>query len=138
MRYKINLFLISLTIIIILCVSSCNKPGPYIADYKNINGYVIGKEICNSDDTKDNWLIDFSYGSRNPIVGDTLHLNGNTYTNVLKTRGLDPQLKIIGLSVTIDYRIISADKIVTTGCNVPASATYNLKELTILYQGEIR
>lgn len=138
MRNQIILLLVSISIINILCGSSCNKPGPYIADYKNIKGYVIGKETCNTDDTKDYWLIDFTYGTRNPIVGDTLLLNGNTYTNMLKTKGLDQQLKILGLRVSIDYRIVSADKVVTTGCNVPSPVTYNLKELTILNQGEIR
>ncbi len=138
MRQKILLLIGSLVIITLLVSSSCNKPGPYIADFKNINGYVIGKETCNTDDTKDYWLIDFTYGTRNPIVGDTLFFNGITYTNVLKTKGLDQQLKIIGMRVSIDYRIISADKVVTTGCNVLTPVTYNLKDLTILNQGEIR
>ena len=107
-------------------------------NFWTIRNYVVGKETCKTDDTKDYWLIDFTFGNRNPIVGDTLFLNGITYTNVLKTIGLNPQLKTIGMRVSIDYRIISADKIVTTGCNVLSPETYNLKELTILNQGEIR
>ena len=137
MRYQIILFLVSIVIISFLVGSSCNKQ-PFKPDYKNIRGYVIGKETCNTDDTKDYWLIDFTFGSDNPKVGDTLLLNGNTYTNVLKTKMLDQQLKTFGLRVSIDYRIISADKIVTSGCSVPSPVTYNLKELTILNQGEIR
>ena len=137
MRKKILLIFGSLIIIILMVSSSCNKQ-PYKPDYKNIRGYVIGKETCNTDESKDFWLIDFTYGSENPKVGDTLNFNGNTYTNVLKTRGLDQQLKILGLRVSIDYRIISADKVVTTGCNAPSPVTFNLKELTILNQGEIR
>ena len=137
MRQKILLFIGSLVIITLLVSSSCNKP-PYKPDYKNITGFVIGKETCNTDDTKDYWLIDFTYAPNPPKVGDTLVFNGSTYTNVLKTKGLDLQLKVIGMRVSIDYRIISADKIVTTGCNVPSPVTYNLKELTILNQGEIR
>jgi hypothetical protein len=122
---------------IFLLSGSC-RPGPYIADYKIIKGYIIGKEICNADETKDYWLIDFTYGSNNPHVGDTLFFNGVTYNNVLKTSGLDPQLKTIGMRVTIDYRVISANKKTTTGCNVTTPDTYQLKELTILHQGEIR
>jgi hypothetical protein len=137
MRHQIILFLVSIVITSFLIGSSCNKQ-PFKPDYKNIRGYVIGKETCNTDDTKDYWLIDFTYGADNPKVGDTLLLNGNTYTNVLKTKGLDQQLKIIGLRVSIDYRIISTDKVITTGCNVSLPMTYNLKELTILNQGEIR
>lgn len=132
------LFLIgSIVIITILVSGSCNKP-PYKPDYKNIRGYVIGKETCNTDESKDFWLVDFTYGSDNPKVGDTLLFNGNIYTNVLKTKGLDQRLKIVGFRVSIDYRIISANKLVTTGCNAPSPVTYNLKELTILNQGEIR
>ena len=138
MRHQVILLLISISLLNILCASSCKRPGVYIADFKNIKGYVIGKETCNTDDSKDYWLIDFTYGSRNPIVGDTLLLNGNTYTNVLKTKGLDQSLKVIGMSVSFDYRIISAGKVLTTGCNVPSPVTYNLKELTILNQFEIR
>ena len=137
MRHQIILFLVSIVIISFLVGSSCNKQ-PFKPDYKNIRGHVIGKETCNTDDTKDYWLIDFTFGSDNPKVGDTLLLNGNTYTNVLKTKMLDQQLKTFGLRVSIDYRIISADKIVASGCSVPSPVTYNLKELTILNQGEIR
>ena len=137
MRYIIFLFIGAIIITAFLAGSSCNKL-PYKPDYNNITGYVIGKEICNTDQTKDYWLIDFTYGSNNPKVGDTLVLNGSTYTNVLKTKGLDPQLKTIGLKVSIDYKIISADKVFTTGCNVSTSLTYSLKELTILNQFEIR
>ena len=131
------LLLICFCYILLISGSSC-KPEPYIVDYKNIKGYVIGKETCNTDDTKDYWLIDFTYGTRNSVVGDTLLLNGITYTNVLKTNGLDQQLKIIGLRVSIDYTNISSNKITTIGCNVTNFVTYQLKEFTILRQGEIR
>ena len=70
--------------------------------------------------------------------GDSLFFNGITYRNVLKTRGLDQKLKKVGLPVFIDYRIISADRVITTGCTVTNQAVYLLKELTVLYQGEIR
>ena len=137
MRQKILLLIGSLVIITLLVSSSCNKP-PYKPDYKNITGFVIGKETCNTDENQDYWLIDFTYAPNPPKVGDTLLFNGITYTNVLKTKGLDQRLKIIGMRVSIDYRIISADKVVTTGCNVLTPVTYNLKDLTILNQGEIR
>lgn len=126
-----------LFIITFLVAGSC-KRDPYIVEYKNIKGYVIGKETCNTEETKDYWLIDFTYGSNNPKVGDTLVLNGNTYTNVLKTKGLDQQLKIIGLRVSIDYNTISTNKISTTGCSVTTPITYQLKEVTIQNQFEIR
>lgn len=132
------IFSLAVTLISFLLISSsCNKP-PYKPDYKNITGFVIGKETCNTDETQDYWLIDFTYVPNPPKVGDTLFFNGNTYTNVLKTKGLAQGLKLVGTKVSIDYRIISADKVVTTGCNASSPVTYNLKELTILNQGEIR
>ena len=134
---QIFLFIGSLVLITLLVSSSCNKQ-PYKPDYKTITGFVIGKETCNTDESQDYWLIDFTYAPNPPRVGDTLLFNGITYTNVLKTKGLAQGLKLVGTKVEIDYRIISADKVVTTGCNVPSPVTYNLKELTILNQFEIR
>ncbi len=131
--------IIFLTIVIFTCLlcGSC-KPDPYIVENKNIKGYVIGKEVCNTDDSKDYWLIDFTYGSNNPKVGDSLFYNGTTYTNVLKTKGLSQQLKSVGLRVSIDYTTITANKIATTGCSGAGSATYPLKEVIIQNQFEIR
>lgn len=137
MRQRFFLLLSCAVIATFLLGSSCNKQ-PFKIDYNNIRGYVIGKETCNTDETKDYWLIDFTYGTGNPNVGDTLLLNGTTFTNVLKTKGLDQQLKAIGLKVSIDYRVISTGKVITTGCSVASPAIYQLKELTILNQGEIR
>lgn len=135
MRQTIILFAVFL--FAFLLYSSC-KPDPYIIEYKNIKGYVIGKETCNTDETKDYWLIDFTYGTNNLHVGDTLFFNGINYTNVLKTKGLSQQLKSVGLKVSIDYNSISTNKISTTGCSVTPSFTYLLKEVIIQNQGEIR
>lgn len=137
MRQEILLLIGGIFTITLLNSSSCNK-YPYKPDYKNITGFVIGKETCNTDENQDYWLIDFTYEPNPPKVGDTLLLNGITYTNVLKTKGLGQRLKLIGMKVSIDYRIISAGKVITTGCNVASPVTYNLKELTILNQFEIR
>jgi hypothetical protein len=117
---------------------SCNNKEPYIIEYKNLKGYVIGRETCNIDMTKDYWLIDFTYGTNNLQAGDTLVLNGITYTNVLKTKDLDQLLKTIGPKVSIDYINISSVKITTTGCDVSTPSTYQLKEVTIQNQFEIR
>lgn len=135
MRYQLILYIL---LPALAFVSSCNNKQPFIPDYNNIKGYVIGKESCNTDEAKDYWLIDFTYGSNNPHVGDTILVNGITYHNVLKTTGLDQQLKIPGLRVSIDYRVISSTKITSSGCDVSNPVTYSLKELTILDQGEIR
>lgn len=116
---------------------SCNKP-PYKIDYENIGGIVIGKETCNADESQDYWLLDFTVRANSPQIGDTLFLNGMTYTNVLKVKGLDPRLKEIGMRVSLDYRVISPGKIVTTGCTVSSPVTYDLKELFFINQFEIR
>ena len=125
-------------IIFCLCVGCTSNKDPYTPDYKNIKGYVIGKETCNADESQDYWLIDFTYLPNFPVVGDSVLFNGITYRNVLKTKGLDQRLKTIGLPVSIDYRVITTDKVVTNGCTVATPAVYPLKELTILDQGEIR
>lgn len=120
-----------------LLINSCKKE-PYIVEYKNIKGYIIGKETCNTDEIKDYWMIDFTYGTNNPKIGDTLFFNGISYNNVLKATGLDPQLKTVGLRISIDYNSISPNKVTTTGCSVATPLTYHLKEVTIKNQGEIR
>lgn len=124
--------------IVQLLMLSCKKPGPYIPDFKNAKGFVIGREICKTNDADDYWLIDLTYRHNTPQYGDTLILNGTTYTNVIKTKGLHESLKQFGMKVSLDFRTISQDKVVTTGCSVPNPVTYKLKELFIIHQGEIR
>ncbi|MEJ7677227.1 MAG: hypothetical protein WKG06_05010 [Segetibacter sp.] len=48
-------------------------------------------------------------------TGDTLVLNGITYTNVIKTKDLAERLKKIGMPVSMDFKVISANKVETTG-----------------------
>ena len=110
MRYQLILYILWPALVLV----SCSNKEPFTPDYNNIKGYVIGKETCNTDETKDYWLIDFTYGSNNPHVGDTILVNGFTFNNVLKTKGLDQQLKIIGLRLSIDYKIISSTKVMST------------------------
>lgn len=108
----------------------CNKP-PYKTTYINIGGYVIGKEYCYLDDIKDNWLLDLTVYSNSQKIGDTLTLNGITYTNVVKVKGLEQRLKQIGMRVSIDYKSISKSVIMVTYCDVATSVTYALKEIYI-------
>jgi hypothetical protein len=115
----------------------CNKP-PYLADYTNVKGYVIGKETCNLDETKDYWLLDLTFFPDTPQYGDTVLLNGITYTNVVKVKTLVKELKQVGMRVSINFKKIATNKEETKGCTVNNSITYNLKELFIIEQGEIR
>lgn len=124
-------------VVTVLFFGSCNKP-PFKTDYENIGGYVISKETCNADETQDYWLLDFTVYPNSPKIGDTLVLNGITYTNVLKLKGLDPRLKQIGMRVSIDYNTITPNKVTTTDCTVTSPITYSLKEIFIIHQGEIR
>jgi hypothetical protein len=121
-----------------LALCSCRNRGPDIVRIDSVRGYVIGKERCNTNESKDYWLIDCTYGTKNPQIGDTLDLNGITYTNVLKTNGLYDELKIIGMKVTIEYINITPNKMTTTGCAILNPMTYSLKEIFIKNQGEIR
>jgi hypothetical protein len=117
---------------------SCNNKEPFRPPYDNIGGYVIGTETCNTNTDQNYWLLDFTVYSNSPHIGDTLFLNGVTYTNVLKVKGLDAKLKLIGMRVSIDYNVVSPNKTITTGCTVDSPITYNLKELFIINQFEIR
>ena len=117
--------------------SSCNTKAPFKPDYSNIAGYVIGKESCDTNEINDYWLLDFNVYPNTPHVGDTLVLNGITYTNVLKVKGLDTRLKQIGMRVSIDYNKIGNSEL-TAGCTVTSPVIYFLKEIYIINQGEIR
>lgn len=100
-------------------------------------GYVIGKEECNIDTTKDYWLIDLSIFPLPNNYGDTLTLNGFTYNHVVKTQGLAPQFKFINARVGFDFHI-SSSIIQTSNCNVANPTTFSLKEMDVLNQAEIR
>ncbi len=113
-----------LSFLFFICFVSCKNNGPFSPDYKSVKGYVIGKETCNIDDTKDYWLIDFNYDPNTPQYGDTITLNGTFYTNVVKTKDLDPLAKKIGEKILIDFKTITTDKIVSTVCNVSNPQTY--------------
>jgi len=127
-----------LTTVFVLTVNtSCNKQN-YIADFINAKGYVIGKETCNSTGTKDYWVIDLTYLQNTPRYGDTLLLDGTAYTNVIKTKDLAESLQHVGMAVSLDFKVISANKIETSGCTTASPVTYSLKELSIINQGEIR
>ncbi|CAN5526969.1 hypothetical protein BH11BAC5_BH11BAC5_20640 [soil metagenome] len=117
---------------------SCSNKEPFKPPYDNIGGYVIGSETCNSDTTQNYWLLDFTVYSDSPHIGDTLILNGTAYTNVLKVKGLDAKLKQFGMRVSIDYNVVSPNKVITKGCTVSTPITYNLKEISIINQFEIR
>lgn len=117
--------------------SAC-KRGPYEPDYTNTGGYVIGRETCKANEAEDYWLVDLTYYSDTPQYGDTLTLNGTAYRNVVKVKTLDQRLKQVGMKVSFDFKTVTTDKVITTGCSVPNPTTYALKELIIINQFEIR
>lgn len=117
---------------------SCNNKEPFKPPYENIGGYVIGNETCYTDTTQNFWLLDFTVYPNSPHIGDTLILNGTTYTNVLKVKRLDERLKQFGMKVSIDYNVVSANKVITSGCTVNSPVTYDLKQILIINQFEIR
>ena len=136
---KNTLFYLNALVFIIVSGSiSCNNKEPFKLPYDNIGGYVIGSETCNTDVTQNYWLLDFTVYPNSPQIGDTLFLNGMTYTNVLKVKGLDARLKQVGMRVAIDYNVVSSGKVITTGCTVNNPITYDLKEISIIHQFEIR
>jgi hypothetical protein len=122
-------------IFLLLFFASCKKP-PYYPPYKNVKGFVIGKETCTGNPDEEYWLVDLTFRANTPQYGDTLLLNGVTYTNVVKTKGLR-DLKQIGKRVSIDFDTITSTQVETTGCTVTNSITYRLKEIFVINLGEI-
>jgi hypothetical protein len=137
MKSKAVLLNVLPLLIAVLAYFGCEQ-GSYTTENNNYKGYVIGMEMCHTDETQDYWLIDFTYLPDSRQIGDTLVLNGTIYTNVVKTRGLYQELKEVGMKVSIDAQSITQNKILTTNCNVSNPVTYILREMFILNQGEIR
>lgn len=141
-QFKINSMfktkLLSITFSLLLFeLISCNKQ-PYKPDTTLVAGYVIGKETCNIDESKNYWLVDLTYKPNTPQYGDTLFFNGQYYTNVVKTKELPDTVKYVGTAIDIEFKTISQDKIQTTGCNVTNPQTFDLKEIFVINIGRIR
>jgi len=120
---------------ILLMLPACKKP-PYYPPYKNVKGFVIGKETCTGNPEEEYWLVDLTFRANTPQYGDTLLLSGITFTNVVKTKGLR-DLKEVGRRVSIDFDTITSTKVETTGCTVSNPVTYKLKEIFVINLGEI-
>lgn len=121
--------------LIIVVLAACVKP-PYYPPYQNVKGFVIGKETCTGNPDDEYWLVDLTFRANTPQYGDTLFLNGITYTNVVKTKGLR-DLKEVGRRVSIDFDTITANKVETTGCTFASPVTYRLKEIFVINLFEI-
>jgi len=132
-----QLLRLSLTIFSVLLLFACRK-YPAKVDYLNVGGYIIGKETCKGVDADEYWLLDLTVYPNTPQYGDNLMLNGTSYSNVIKINGLDQRLRIVGMKVSIDFKTITPDKVVTSSCSVSSPTTYALKEIFILNQFEIR
>jgi hypothetical protein len=124
-------------IIIFPSVFFACKDKPFKPNYEFAGGYVIGKEKCNTDTTKDYWLIDLSIFPLQNTYGDTLVFNGVTYNHLVKTLELSPQFKLIGARVGADFHF-SSFKVQTLNCNISNPITFLLKEVQIIAQGEMR
>lgn len=125
-----------LIIIISILITACNSRN-LKPNFEAAGGYVIGKENCKTDTTQDYWLIDFSIYPLANNYGATIIFNGITYKNVVKTIGLAPQFKVIGSRVGFDFHLASSS-IQTLNCAVANPITFDLKEMQILRQAEIR
>lgn len=115
---------------------SCNNKRPYKIPYEISAGTVIGKENCFVDTTKEYWLINLSVYPNTKQYGDTISLNGVTYTNVVKTSGLKAPFNQIGKRVGLSFTL-SKNRVQTDGCNVSSPVTYDLKILEIISEGYV-
>ena len=128
----LSFFIISFAICALTCKTVNFKP-----DFEIAGGFVLGKEECNTDTTRDYWLVDLSiFSSPNPY-GDSLIINGFSYKHVVKTIDLAPQFKYFGAKVSFDFHL-SSTIVQTTNCTVTMPVTYLLEEMQVLRQSEIR
>ncbi|ETZ24872.1 hypothetical protein N824_01185 [Pedobacter sp. V48] len=129
-----NIMLI-LSILIFFIVEGCNNKYPFKVPYNMASGYVIGRERCNEDVSKDYWLIEIvSSASAIQQYGDTLTLNGVKYTNAIKATGLSESLKKVGEKVAIDFNI-QGTATLTMGCSVDTPKRYQLKVAEVINSG---
>ena len=77
-------YIIGVLALAVTMLRSNSCKGPYNLPVETIAGFVIGRESCKSDAAQVYWLIDFTVNPNSPKVGDTLVINGVTYTNLLK------------------------------------------------------
>ncbi|MGH2643273.1 MAG: hypothetical protein ACRDE2_04945 [Chitinophagaceae bacterium] len=115
---------------------SCNYKQPYKLPYEASAGIVIGRENCFVDTMKNYWLVYLTVYPNTKQYGDTISLNGTTYTNVVKTNGLKSPFNQIGEKAGLSFTI-SAERIQTQGCNVSSPVTYKLKVLKVIAEGYV-
>lgn len=136
MKSLLNTLLI-LTLVLISISSSC-KREPFTPDFFHAGGFVIGKENCNADPNNDYWLVDLSFPLNTVTTyGDTITVNGTFYTNMIKTKELLNDFKVIGKKVSFDF-YLSSNKVETTNCTIPNPVTYRLKDMDVIASFEIR
>jgi len=125
------------SLMLLQCGSGC-KPHSATDDMINLNGYVVGREVCDVDGFGDYWIVDFTWGTKNRKLGDTIVYNGVTYTNALKTKELGANLKVPGKAVSIFTPKVSQTRITASGCTAQQPLAYPLREFTIYLQAELR
>lgn len=115
-------------------LSSCNTKVPFHPLYESSAAYVIGRENCYTDTSKDYWLLDFSVWPGTKQYGDTIILHGKTYTNVVRSLGLVAPHNMLGQKVALNFTI-SSNRFKDSGCDVTSADTFYLKEIKIISQG---
>ena len=136
-KVKILISVIACLLCCIVASVSCNNKGGYKEPWEYAGGYVIAKESCNADETKDYWLVDLTVFPNTKQYGDSLELNGIMYTNVVKTLDLLPEFKVVGKRVGFDF-YLSGQRVATSGCSLTSPVNFNLKDMDAVRMGEIR
>jgi len=117
-----------LSMIIVFC--SCTKQ-PEPVDRLRTAGYIIGKEFCYTDATKDCYLIDLTFYPNTPQIGDTLLFNSIVYTNVIKSELPDSTARANLVPIVIEYNDILPKKY-SEGCEIQNSISYSLKDQSVV------
>lgn len=121
--YLLNVSVLSLA-------ASCEKP-PHPVPYEFAKAVVIGKEVCKSDQLLDYWIVDVVREGDDGLVGHEVTIDGETFTNAFKTKGLSENTKERGKQVMLLYYPPTTEPVATDGCEIEDSQTYMLREIPL-------
>jgi len=113
-----------------IAMVACNNKHPYVPDYENAVGLIIGSETCKKNVDQNAWLIQFSGPNvGNKSYGETITFNGNTYSNVVKTYSLPDTSKISGKKHLFEFYL--EGKPAEKDCEVANPITFNITKIRI-------
>ncbi|TCD28652.1 hypothetical protein EZ456_04495 [Pedobacter psychrodurus] len=109
---------------------ACKGKPPYVPDYENAVGLIIGPETCRVNAAQNAWLIQFSGpNAGNKSYGETITYSGNTYSNVVKTYLLPDSSKVSGRKYLFEFYL--EGKSAQNDCDLANPITFNISKIRL-------